>query len=128
MKLLKITLFARVYFFIFLIIILSSCTFDNEEDLLKDFTCDTTDVSYHDLTYIFSDICANCHNETFTYREEIKMDNYENVKSSINTGLVWPAINHESGVPPMPNGLPKLSDCDLAKIQAWIDAGMPENK
>ena len=105
----------------------SHCTFDNEEELLEDFICDTTDVVYDDLTYIFSDICANCHNETFTYRDEIKMDTYENVKSSINTGLVWPAINHEEGVPPMPNGLPKLSDCDLNKIEAWIDAGMPEN-
>lgn len=105
----------------------SNCTFDNEEELLEDFVCDTTDVAYGDLTYIFSDICANCHNETFTYRDEIKMDTYENVKSSINTGLVWPAINHEEGVPPMPNGLPKLSDCDLNKIEAWIDAGMPEN-
>ena len=46
---------------------------------------------------------------------------------SINTGLVLPAIKHANGVPPMPNGMPKLNDCDIAKIEAWINAGMPEN-
>jgi len=105
----------------------TSCTFDNEEDLLKNSQCDTTNIVYNDLTYIFSDICANCHSETFTYRDGIKMDNYQNVKASINTGKVWPAINHVDGVPPMPNGLPKLSDCELAQIKAWIDSGMPNN-
>jgi len=102
-----------------------SCTFDNEEDLLKDYECDTIDVIYSDLTNIFSDICADCHSSNNTYHPDIKMDSYSNVKSSINTGLVLPAINHEDGVPPMPNGLPKLSDCDLKKIQTWIDLGMP---
>jgi hypothetical protein len=104
-----------------------SCTFDNEEDLLKDYNCDTTYIIYSDLTYIFTDICADCHNSALTLSPGINMDSYNNVKSSINTGLVVPAINHENGVPPMPNGLPKLSNCDLEKIQTWIDLGMPEN-
>ena len=104
-----------------------SCTFDNEEDLLKDYNCDTTDIIYSDLTNIFNGICANCHSSTFTLSPGINMDSYSNVKSSINTGLVVPAINHENGVPPMPQGLPKLSNCDLEKIQAWINLGMPEN-
>lgn len=106
---------------------LTTCTFDNEEDLLNDFLCDTIDIVYTDLIYIFTDICVVCHSETFTYNDAIKMDTYENVKSSINSGLVWPAINHAEGAPPMPNGLPKLSECDLNKIEIWINTGMPEN-
>jgi len=102
-----------------------SCTFDNEEDLLEEFYCDTIDVVYNDLTYIFSDICTACHSEVFSYIDEIKMDSYDNVKSSINTGLVWPAINHLDGVSPMPDNLPKLQECDLNKIGVWINAGMP---
>lgn len=108
-------------------LVFHSCTFDNEEDLLKESICDTTNLVYNDLTYIFSDICANCHSETLTYRSEIKMDTYQNVKSSINTGLVIPAINHADGAIPMPNGLPKLSDCDILKIETWVESGMPEN-
>src|SRR3989339_456360 len=93
-----------------------SCTFDNEEELLENFICDTTNVKYADLTYIFSDICSNCHSSTFTYRDGILMDSYNNVKASINSGRVLPAIEHQEGVPHMPYNLPKLSDCDLDKI------------
>jgi uncharacterized protein YigE (DUF2233 family) len=104
----------------------TSCTFDNEEDLLEDYVCDTTDISYNDLTYIFSDICARCHDDVYTYRNGIEMDNYESVKLSIQTGLVLPAIKH-TGPYKMPNQEPKLSDCDILKIETWINAGMPEN-
>ena len=112
---------------LFIILLLAftsySCTYDNEEDLAN--TCDTTNIHYNQLIPTF-DICASCHYTEFTYRDGIKMDNYENVKASINTGLVWKAINHEDGVVPMPNGLPKLDSCTIAKIGAWINAGMPE--
>ena len=89
-----------IQFLLFNIIIISffsaffsSCTFDNEEDFLEDYICDTIDIVYTDLTYIFS-VCATCHSEAFTYRPGIEMDSYESVKSSINTGLVLPAIKH----------------------------------
>jgi hypothetical protein len=54
------------------------------------------------------------------------MNSYENVKASINTGKVLPAIKH-TGPYKMPYGQPMLSDCDIDKIEAWINAGMPEN-
>ena len=104
----------------------SNCTFDNEEDLLEGFTCDTIDIVYSDLTYIFTDICLDCHESGDTYRPGIEMDDYEEVKASINTGLVFPAIKHE-GQYNMPYEQPKLPDCDIKKIEAWINAGMPED-
>ena len=107
---------------------LTSCTFLNEEDLLDGIQCDTIDVSYNELTYIFTGICTSCHSEVFTYRDGIKMDSYDNVRASINTGLVMPAIIHADGVPPMPKGMKKLTDCEISKIEAWINKGMPENK
>lgn len=103
-----------------------SCTFDNEEDLLRSIICDTINIDYDDLTYIFSGICADCHNSTFSYRPDIKMDSYENVLNSINTGLVLPAIKH-TGPFEMPYGLPMLSECEIRQIELWINAGMPEN-
>ncbi len=110
----------------FLSIFLSSCTFDNEEDLLEDYICDSIGLVYSDLTNIFNGICEQCHGAAISYNG-IRMDTYENVRSSVNTGKVVPAINHEPGSPQMPNGLPKLSDCNIKKIEAWINAGMPEN-
>ena len=110
----------------FSLLICTSCTYDNKEELLKDFQCDTSNIVYNDLTYIFTGICTTCHNIAYTERDEILMDNYGNVKSSINTGLVLPAIKHV-GPNNMPDDLPKLSDCDINKIETWINNGMPEN-
>jgi hypothetical protein len=102
-----------------------SCTFESEEDLIKDVECDTTNIIYSDLTHVFSDICTTCHNSSSTFKEGIIMDSYENVVSSINSGPVWKAINHEEGVTPMPYQQEQLPECDLKKIRAWIDNGMP---
>lgn len=125
MKLIKYLVFI-VLFVSFGLIYSTSCTFNNEEDLLKDFICDTNNVVYNDLTYIFTDICSVCHNEENTYRTGIEMDSYVSVKASINSGLVLPAINH-TGSFKMPFQQAKLPDCDIDKIEAWVNADMPEN-
>jgi hypothetical protein len=111
---------------LFILALNYSCTYDNEEDLLKQSSCDTTQIVYNDLTHIFTNICAVCHNSTSTYREGIVMDSYEHVITSIETGLVWKAINHQEGVTPMPYQSEKLDDCTIKRIKAWIDRGMPE--
>ncbi len=122
--------FSIIVFFNFI-----SCTKENEEDFLINLystdtnyitICDTTNIKYNDLTYIFDGICKSCHNSSSTFYDGIVMDNYEGVKISINSGLVWKAINHEPGITPMPNGLPKLNECEINKIGAWINKGMPQ--
>ncbi|NOQ27715.1 MAG: hypothetical protein GQ564_20315 [Bacteroidales bacterium] len=125
MKLIKYLVFI-VFFVSFGLIYSTSCTFDNEEDLLKNFICDTNDIVYNDLTYIFTDICSVCHKEGDTERLGIEMDSYLSVKASMNTGLVLQAINH-TGPYKMPFQQAKLSDCDIDKIEAWVNADMPEN-
>ncbi len=117
--------------FVFLIFTLVSfsyfsCTFDSEEELFESVDCDTANVSYSALTYIFTDVCSACHNSFSTYKAGIVMDSYDHVVSSIGTGLVWKAINHEEGLTPMPYQQEKLSDCDLNKINTWIENGMPK--
>jgi hypothetical protein len=122
----------RIFISLFFISALYSCTFQNEEDYFGEPICDSTainrdtlNVYYEELTYIFSDNCASCHNSGFTYRQGIVMDSYENVIKSMNTGKVLPAIKHE-GLYKMPNGQPKLSDCEIQKIAVWIENGMPK--
>jgi hypothetical protein len=98
-----------------------SCTFENEENYFNP-VCDTTTIVYNDLTYIFTNVCASCHvSPDNTPRPGIVMSNYEQVKASVLTGKVLPAIKHEGNYK-MPAGQAKLSDCDIEKI-----AGMPEN-
>jgi mono/diheme cytochrome c family protein len=37
------------------------------------------------------------------------------------------SVRHDPGADPMPKGRAKLSDCDIARLQAWVDAGRPNN-
>lgn len=112
-----------LYIFSIAVMFLFSCTFDNEQEYFND-ACITTNLTYGSLTYIFN-ICSQCHNDVSTYRTGIEMDLYQSVVKSINTGLVMPAIKHE-GDYQMPYNLSKLPDCDIKKIEAWINDGMPQ--
>ncbi len=118
-----------LFVILLLVILITSCTFNNEEDYFNDANipevCDTLVTTYDSLAYIFSGICSQCHNSEETPRGGIEMDSYISVKSSINTGLVMPAIKHE-GRYKMPYNLPKLSSCEIQRIELWIEDGMPE--
>ena len=120
---------------IILLVNFISCTNENEEDLLNNDSdigdtnmvnvCDTMNLTYDSVATIFA-VCVSCHNSESTYREGVVMDSYVNVKNSIQTQPVWEAINHEDGYIPMPRYNPKLEQCELDKIGAWINDSMPE--
>lgn len=101
-----------------------SCEYNNEEHLYGN-DCDTLNMTYSKVSYIFRDNCYSCHSATISNRD-IRTDTYQNLKAAINTNRPWGAINHFDGYIPMPNGQPKLTDCQIKKIGAWINAGMPE--
>lgn len=107
---------------------MNSCYYDNETDLYPDFAqCDTTNVTYsQSIAPIMSASCNSCHN-TATASGGIITDTYAGVQSAAAGGLLWKAVNHESGVLPMPQGGGKLSSCNLQMISIWINAGMPNN-
>ncbi len=111
---------------IVLFLYLSGCTSENEETYFEDTICDTTNLSFEDIQPVFTNNCMSCHNTEFTQREGIELDTYENIVSSINTGLVIPAIKHEGDFN-MPANQPKLPDCAILKIETWVNNGMPEN-
>ncbi len=79
-----------------------SCTFKNEDAYFGEIPCDsslvntdTIQVNYNDLTYTFLGIFQQCLYTAFSNKPGINMDSYEHVVSSINTGKVFLAINHE---------------------------------
>ena len=109
-----------------ILLFLNSCTWENEEEYFDVEQCDTTNLTYNDVESIFRINCAVCHYPEATPVEEIILDNYENIVSAINTGRVLPAINHEGPVD-MPRGQPKLPECTINQIEAWVNNGMPEN-
>lgn len=101
-----------------------SCVNNSEEDLYG-LECDTTDMTYETIKYIFENNCYDCHKNA-QGPNSIKFNSYDEVKVIVNTGKLLPAINW-TGSKKMPFGQPKLDDCSIDRIEAWINAGMPEN-
>jgi hypothetical protein len=114
-----------IFSIITIIYISAGCTLDSEEEYFYETVCDTTDITYQEVRSIFINNCAICHNFSSTYREGIELDNFESTVSSINTGLVLPAIKH-TGPYQMPYQQPQLPECFLRQIELWIENGMPE--
>jgi hypothetical protein len=104
---------------------MTGCYYDNEEEL---YSCDTTNVTYATtITGLLKNYtCLTCHvgvnpSGGFTLTE------YQGVKAKVNDSTLWGAINHFDGFSPMPQGANQMSQCDINKIKAWIDAGAPNN-
>jgi len=110
------------------IILLAGCTYDVDDEINpNDPPCDTTDVSFtQEIVPILNQNCVVCHSGA-TPASNLLLDQYDEVKVVANNGALWGAINHESGFPAMPLNAPKLDDCDIQKIGAWINLGALEN-
>lgn len=117
----------RIISTVVLIFYLSSCYYDVEELLYPDVECDTAMISYtDDVVPILSQNCYSCHNAQARFGNVIIDSHDEVVKYTINDQLVG-VINHLPGFSPMPQGNPKMLDCQIEKIEAWIDQGALNN-
>jgi hypothetical protein len=107
---------------------LNSCYYDNAEDLYPNPpTCDTTNITYSGtVAPVMSAYCNSCHSTT-SASGGIITDNYDDLKSAVDGGRFWGAINQQPGYSPMPQGGQKLNECTLAKIDIWILDGAPNN-
>lgn len=72
--------------------------------------------------------CLQCHGAT-VYQTLGGGNDYSSYQSLTKQSatLIMGSIRHDPGYDPMPKGLAKISDCDIARIKAWIDAGQPNN-
>lgn len=106
-------------------LVTTGCKYNSEEAL---YACSSADVRYSTtVANILTEFsCRNCHNN-FTTPRGVNLDSYAGVKAEVINGRLYGAINHDPGFSPMPQGSPKLSDCNIKKIKAWIDAGAPNN-
>lgn len=108
------------------ILSLSGCYNDNEEDLyVSNDLCDTTGVSYQaDIVGILGNNCYMCHTGAAA-EAGLVLNDYNVVKKQIFR--IRGAVNYVPGYIQMPQNGNKLSDCDLAKLDAWVIEGMPNN-
>lgn len=115
-----------------LVLGMAACNNDNYEELYPSASgggCDTTDMSFStDIMPIMNQYCATsgCHTST------VRAGGYDftmhsGVTLAVNNSRLLGAIKQQGGFSPMPQGMAKLSDCDISKIEAWINAGAPNN-
>ncbi|MDZ4663766.1 MAG: CxxxxCH/CxxCH domain-containing protein [Bacteroidota bacterium] len=85
--------------------------------------CDTVNVKYDShIKPLMTSFCTNCH---FAGGQSPALDTYNSVKSAVNIGSFLPAVKH-TGPFQMPKSSAKLSNCNIAKIDKWVQAGMPQ--
>jgi ribosomal protein S16 len=89
--------------------------------------CDTTSVGFsNDIQIILQNSCLGCHSAA-SQQGGVNLSDYNNVLTYVNNGKLFGSVNHEAGYFPMPQGLPKLDECKILTIKAWIDQGAQNN-
>lgn len=121
----KKLVFITIALFFCFSLLLTSCTYNSEEELYPG--CDTIGVSYsNDLVPILQANCYVCHSES-EHLGGVTVEGYAYLSMLASHDSLFGPINHSPGYIPMPESAPKLSDCDIAKFKSWIDNGYPNN-
>ena len=107
--------------------IVYSCAKENEQELGAGTTCETSNMTYSkSIQPIIETFCYDCHGRGLS-QNNINFDTYAGVKAVADNGKLVGAISHASGFVAMPQSAPKLSNCNIDKIKAWVNAGAPNN-
>ncbi len=111
-----------------LVIVMQSCYNDNEEDLYPQApACDTLNVTYSASVWPVIDAnCTVCHSGE-SPSGNLPLTNYSEISAATENGKLLGAIKHEDGWTPMPKGGGKLPDCDITRIEIWVNNGAPDN-
>jgi hypothetical protein len=113
----------------------TSCYNDKEEVLypktIASEDCNiTVEVSYAaEVQPIIKKACYNCHKNSTanSLGAGIRFEALADLRNSINNDKFIESIKHESGVSKMPKSAPKMSACDILKIETWSKAGQKDN-
>lgn len=110
-----------------LILGVTSCYYDSEEDIYGTIECSTEDVTYTAVVQpILQDNCYNCHDAARNFGN-ITIEGYDKLKPFVDNDQLLGAIKHESGYSSMPKNKAQLLQCDIEKIEKWILEGALNN-
>lgn len=91
-------------------------------------TCDTSAITLSiDINNILSASCFSCHGGDAASGGGIKLEQYSVIKAYADNGRLLSSITHDGRASAMPQDASKLSDCNINKFRAWINAGAPNN-
>lgn len=89
--------------------------------------CDTTNFKFAaNVLPLLDSKCKGCHSGAFP-SAGISLTNYAEVKTQADNGKLLGAISHNPSYKPMPQGAPKMADCEITIIRKWIQAGAQNN-
>lgn len=129
MQILKLKNFSLLLILCASVFVVLSCG-DKEEPPVDPTVCETDGLTYGNYAKDFiNQTCATsgCHDaDANSNNTPWPMNNYEGVKAAIDAERLLGAINRDPGFNQMPKGEEKLSDCNLEKMEAWINDGAPE--
>lgn len=106
------------------ILLLFACYKDNEEELYSESECETAGASFSkDIAPLIQAECATpgCHVQGGSANGIF--ENYQNVKAKVDNGSFRNRVVVLKDMPPSSS----LSNCQIAHIEAWLDAGAPNN-
>lgn len=107
---------------------LTACNYDKKETLYPQNTgtiCDTTNITYgNQVRNILNASCTSCHN-TSSPSGGVILDTHSGVVS--NKEKMLGSVKHAAGFSAMPQNAAKLSDCQIAQLDKWVQAGAPNN-
>jgi hypothetical protein len=110
-----------------ILFIFSNCTFRNEEELFGEEICIIEEVAYFtDIRPLIETRCVSCHSSVLS-SGNINLESYDKLVPVVESGRFLGSISHSPGFTPMPQGEAKLSNCDIQKIEKWIEEGFPNN-
>lgn len=108
-----------------LIWLLQGCYYDVAEELYPSSACETQNMSYQNdiLPILQNSGCIGCHGDN----SSIDINSYEDLKVYVDNDALLGSIKHSDGYRPMPDFQPKIDQCLIDKIEAWIYDGAPNN-
>ena len=90
--------------------------------------CDSSRFTYNNnVKPILQTHCLGCHSGVAASGGYVPLDTYDGVREQALFGALYVSIAHAPGANAMPQNGAKLSDCKIAVIRQWIEAGAPNN-
>lgn len=111
---------------------ITGCSYHKADIEYPQAQCDTAIVRFGvEIKAILDANCKECHYEGNDI-SKINLYNWPTIHSlatdgNFVRGTLLTAVLQTGEVTPMPKGRPKISDCEINKIRAWVNKGAPEN-
>ena len=117
--------FAALTFAVLILLTQTACYYDNEVEQYGVPVCDTVAMSYSaDILPIIQNNCISCH-APGGQQEFTPFDTYDGLKIyTLNREIVDRVNGNGVNLMP-PTGA--ISECDQLKLEAWVNAGAPNN-